>query len=68
MQQSINHPLELRSEEAAYFTKQCPNGAAAYRRAVEACTGSLPTWAARRPGVQHKPRRKPEPVHCQFDE
>ncbi len=39
------HPLEDRASEAAYFARQNPNGAAAYRRAVKATTGSLPTWA-----------------------
>ena len=64
--QAIAHPLEHRAEEAAYFAKQGDNGAAAYRRAVAVCTGTLPTWAQRKPAG--RPRRKPEPVRCQFDE
>ena len=50
---STAHPLEHHAEEASYFAKQGEHGAAAYRRAVTAITGSLPTWAER-----HKPGRK----------
>ncbi|WP_038754424.1 hypothetical protein [Burkholderia sp. ABCPW 111] len=52
------HPLEHNIAEAEYLARQSSNGAAAYRRAVEATTGSLPTWATR----QRAGRKK------QFDE
>ncbi|MDR5772146.1 MULTISPECIES: hypothetical protein [unclassified Caballeronia] len=41
------HPLEHNTAEAEYLARQSSNGAAAYRRAVEATTGHLPTWAKR---------------------
>lgn len=49
------NPIENNTDERHYFglLKSVRNGegAAAYRRAVQACTGSLPTWAQRkRPG------------------
>jgi hypothetical protein len=47
MNRSAVHPLEHNAAEAAYLARQSSNGAAAYRRAVEACTGHLPTWAKR---------------------
>jgi hypothetical protein len=51
------HPLESNAAEQQYFEKTLQGTArtapAAYRRAVEACTGSLPTWAKR-----SKPGRK----------
>jgi len=60
------HPLEDRPSEAEYFARQNKSGAAAYRRAVTATTGTLPTWAKRKPAG--RPRRKPEPVRCGFDQ
>jgi len=50
------HPLEHRTDEAEYFARQGENGKAAYRRAVEATTGSTPTWAMR--GKPGRKRRK----------
>ncbi|WP_143322737.1 hypothetical protein [Candidimonas nitroreducens] len=49
------HPIEDNTREQDYFSllKLDTNGtpAAAYRRAVQACTGFLPTWAERaKPG------------------
>ncbi|VVD91521.1 hypothetical protein PHO31112_01646 [Pandoraea horticolens] len=51
------HPLEENAKEAAYahgLRRTSPTALAAYRRAVEVLTGSLPTWASRA-----KPGRKP---------
>jgi hypothetical protein len=45
-----NHPLEHNAAERAYFSQTAGDYRtcrAAYRRAVEALTGSLPTWAER---------------------
>lgn len=55
MSRTSNHPLEHNAVERTYFTEQLPRtstmAAAAYRRAVEALTGSLPSWAQRaKPG------------------
>jgi hypothetical protein len=54
----MQHPLEHNSSEQAYFagtlTRSGDGAHAAYRRAVEVLTGSLPTWASRA-----KPGRKP---------
>ncbi|MCF1444586.1 hypothetical protein ACI2VK_24135 [Ralstonia nicotianae] len=59
MSRISNHPLEHNAAERTYFTDQLPRtstmAAAAYRRAVEALTGGLPTWAQRA-----KPGRKKE--------
>lgn len=44
---STVHPLEHNTTEAQYLARQSSNGAAAYRRAIEATTGHLPTWATR---------------------
>jgi hypothetical protein len=57
MKQIPTHPLEHRSDEHAFFVANTsPSAVAAYRRAVEACTGHLPTWAERaRPGRKAKP-------------
>jgi DNA invertase Pin-like site-specific DNA recombinase len=41
------HPLEFNAAEREWFLKACNNYVTAYRRAVEALTGSLPTWAGR---------------------
>jgi hypothetical protein len=53
------HPLERNEQEQAYFQqinkRSMGLGAAAYRRAVIACTGSLPSWCQRR-----KPGPKPK--------
>jgi hypothetical protein len=50
-----NHPLENRADEAEYFARQGEHGKAAYRRAVEATTGSTPTWAKRgKPGRKRR--------------
>jgi hypothetical protein len=53
------HPLEANEAEQQYFQKVSRSKTratpAAYRRAVEACTGSLPTWAMRgRPGRKRR--------------
>lgn len=53
MNQPSMHPLEDRTSEVEYFFRQGRNGAAAYRRAVMATTGSLPSWAE---------RKKPQPI------
>lgn len=46
----MHHPLENNAAECAWFISyKHPNGRAGYRRAVELLTGSLPTWAARKP-------------------
>ncbi|MCL9849237.1 hypothetical protein RSP673_010480 [Ralstonia solanacearum P673] len=47
-----SHPLEHNTGERDYFEHSAlhSNTAAAYRRAVEALTGSLPTWAQRKAG------------------
>lgn len=58
MSQSHTHPLEDRISEVEYFTRQGRHGAAAYRRAVKATTGSLPTWAQpKKPGPRIKATR-----------
>lgn len=53
------HPLEHNHEQRLYFQRIKPaiagTGAAAYRKAVIACTGSLPSWAQ-----PQKPGRKPK--------
>lgn len=41
------HPLEFNAAEREWFLKQATTRSSAYRRAVEALTGSLPTWAGR---------------------
>lgn len=54
----INHPLEFNAEERAYAAQAkatSTQGIAAYRRAVLATTGSLPTWLQRK-----RPGRKPK--------
>ena len=55
------HPLEHNAAERTYFTESLSRTStmapAAYRRAVEALTGSLPTWAQRQP-VGRKPAAK----------
>jgi hypothetical protein len=43
------HPLEDNAAERQWFEAACISYCAAYRRAVQAITGSLPTWAARNP-------------------
>lgn len=52
------HPLENNLEQRQYFERikvaTVGTGAAAYRKAVIACTGSLPTWCQRQ-----KPGRRP---------
>lgn len=51
------HPLESNENERFYalsLKRSNPTAIAAYRRAVEVLTGSLPTWASRA-----KPGRKP---------
>ncbi len=52
------HPLEGNADErdyAAGLRRTSPTALAAYRRAVEACTGSLPTWAMRcKPGRKRR--------------
>jgi hypothetical protein len=42
------HPLEFDAAEREWFLKQATTRSSAWRRAVEALTGSLPSWAARR--------------------
>jgi hypothetical protein len=41
------HPLEFNAAEREWFQKQATTRSSAWRRAVEALTGSLPTWAGR---------------------
>ena len=61
MKQQPSHPLDGNEAERAYFARVAKPGtglgAAAYRRAVLACTGSLPTWAEKQ-----KPGPKPRPA------
>lgn len=44
------HPLESNEVERLWFQSAPSNYTTAYRRAVEALTGSLPTWALRQGG------------------
>lgn len=58
------HPLEHNEVERQHFvsTLDCasPIGRSAYRRAVEALTGSLPTWAIRgKPGRKATSKKHP---------
>ncbi len=51
------HPLEHNDEQRLYFERirkaAAGTGAAAYRKAVLACVGWLPSWAEKaRPGPQ----------------
>jgi hypothetical protein len=50
---TTQHPLEQNVLEQEYFERIKPyaNGtvAASYRRVVELCYGSLPSWAERKP-------------------
>lgn len=59
MKEQLRHPLESNAEQRAYFQqiKQAltGTGAAAYRKAVIATTGWLPTWCQ-----YAKPGRKPK--------
>lgn len=41
----MSHVLESDAAEREYFERQSKNGSAAWRRAVRALTGGLPTWA-----------------------
>ncbi|KAI3590240.1 hypothetical protein D9X30_4848 [Cupriavidus sp. U2] len=63
MSRTLVHPLENNATERAYFTDTLPrtstSAVAAYRRAVEALTGSLPTWAQRQ-RTGRKPRSLPK--------
>lgn len=57
------HPLEHDQQQREYFARLLANtngGAAAYRRAIRALTGDLPTWAQPR-----KPGRKKQLLHEQ---
>ncbi|WP_146605451.1 hypothetical protein [Ralstonia pseudosolanacearum] len=49
----FGHPLEYNAAEKSYFENtvlNCgPSAIATYRRAIEALTGGLPSWAARKP-------------------
>jgi hypothetical protein len=58
MQRATEHPLEHNAIERQFFTETLQRTSrtspGAYRRAVEALTGHLPTWARRA-----KPGRKP---------
>ncbi|MNL62081.1 hypothetical protein D3C87_1860690 [compost metagenome] len=54
------HPLELNGRERLYFQSinrpASTRAAAAYRRAIIACTGSMPSWCQyQKPGP--KPKR-----------
>lgn len=56
------HPIEQNTVERDYFRAMQRNtngmGVAAYRRAMVACTGTLPSWAE--PGkAGRKPKQKP---------
>jgi hypothetical protein len=56
----MDHILEQDAAERSYFTTcTSTNAQAAWRRAVERCTGGLPTWAKRRPAG-----RKPAAARC----
>lgn len=61
MSQDIAHPLDAREDERIYFENLTRHGtgigAGAYRRAVRACTGSLPGWAKPRKGGR-KPKHE----------
>lgn len=53
------HPLELNGQERLYFQSinrpASTRAAAAYRRALIACTGSMPSWCQyRKPGPKPK--------------
>lgn len=52
-----DHQLEHNAAERDYFAGIGSNGQAAYRRAAEACTGAVPTWAKRKPGGRPKKPR-----------
>jgi hypothetical protein len=47
MKQDQAHPLEFNAAEREWFLTACGNYVTAWRRGVEAATGSLPTWAER---------------------
>jgi hypothetical protein len=47
MKQDQAHPLEFNAAEREWFLTACGNYVTAWRRGVEAVTGSLPTWAER---------------------
>ena len=44
------HQLDSNAAESGYFQRCGSSERAAYRRAVQACTGTLPVWATRRRG------------------
>ncbi|TAM34135.1 MAG: hypothetical protein EPN61_17550 [Burkholderiaceae bacterium] len=48
----MEHPLETNETERDYFLRASISSSerGAYRRALEATTGSLPSWAQRHPG------------------
>lgn len=54
MGRDVVHPLDAREDERVYFEGLSRHGTGigtgAYRRAVRACTGSLPVWARPRTG------------------
>jgi len=60
----VEHPLENAAEERHYVEHATAYGlrhrAAAYRRAVLACTGYLPSWLERK-RVGRKPKAVPVP-------
>lgn len=43
----MNHVLETNPAERDYFQRCGTSERAAYRRAVQACTGGLPVWGQR---------------------
>lgn len=63
MSKTLYHPLEHRSDVRAYFdglrARASQGPAAAWREAVEALTGGLPSWAARERAGRKK-RATPE--------
>lgn len=52
-----DHQLEHNTAEREFFSRADAGGKAGYRRAAEACTGHLPTWAKRKPGGRPKKPR-----------
>ncbi len=45
----LEHHADLKRDFLYWKANSRTNDLATFRKAVEACTGSLPTWAARRP-------------------
>lgn len=43
----MTHPLELNAAERERFLRMTDKARAVWRRAIEACTNGLPSWAER---------------------